>query len=149
MTLIDTLKSLFSRDLAKLKAEIELYQNEEKIWHVEENIANSAGNLCLHLVGNLKTFIGAEFGASGYVRNRELEFSAKDVPRAVLLDQISETAQIVDATLDRLTAERLQADSPVQFFDKPVSTEYFLVHLASHLAYHLGQVNYHRRLLDN
>lgn len=149
MTLIDTLKSLFSRDLAKLKAEIELYQNEEKIWHVEENIANSAGNLCLHLVGNLKTFIGAEFGASGYVRNRELEFSTKDVPRAVLLDQISETAQIVDATLDRLTAERLQADSPVQFFDKPVSTEYFLVHLASHLAYHLGQINYHRRLLDN
>lgn len=148
MTLTDTLKSLFSRDLAKLKAEIELYQNEEKIWYVEENIANSAGNLCLHLVGNLKTFVGAEFGATGYVRNRELEFSAKDVPRAVLLEQISETAQIVDATLDQLTAERLQADSPIQFFDKLVSTEYFLVHLASHLAYHLGQINYHRRLLD-
>lgn len=146
--LTDTLKSLFSRDLAKLKAEIELYQNEERIWYVKENIANSAGNLCLHLVGNLKTFIGAEFGASGYVRNRELEFSAKDVPRAVLLEQISETAQIVDATLDQLTVERLQADSPIQFFDMLVSTEYFLVHLASHLAYHLGQINYHRRLLD-
>lgn len=146
--LTDTLKSLFSRDLAKLKAEIELYQNEERIWYIEENIANSAGNLCLHLVGNLNTFVGAEFGATGYVRNRELEFSAKDVPRAVLLEQISETAQIVDVTLDQFTAERLQADSPIQFFDKLVSTEYFLVHLASHLAYHLGQINYHRRLLD-
>ena len=146
--LTDTLKSLFSRDLAKLKAEIESYQKEEKIWYIEENIANSAGNLCLHLIGNLKTFVGAEFGASGYVRNRELEFSAKDVPQAVLLEQISETAQIVDATLDQLTVEQLQAVCPVQFFDKIVSTEYFLVHLASHLTYHLGQINYHRRLLD-
>jgi len=146
--LTDTLKSLFSRDLAKLKAEIELYQNEEKIWYVEENIANSAGNLCLHLVGNLNIYVGAEFGASGYVRNRELEFSAKDVPRTVLLEQISETARIVDATIDQLTVEQLQAECPIQFFDKIISTEYFLVHLVSHLAYHIGQINYHRRLLD-
>ena len=148
MPLTDTLKSLFSRDLAKLKAEIELYQSEEKIWYVGENIANSAGNLCLHLIGNLNTFIGAEFGATGYVRNRDLEFSAKDVPRAALVEQISETARIVDTTLDKITDEQLKEPSPRQFFDKIVSTEYFLIHLASHLAYHLGQVNYHRRLLD-
>ncbi|MPR34057.1 DUF1572 family protein [Salmonirosea aquatica] len=146
--LIDTLKTLFSRDLAKLKSEIEQYQQEEKIWYVEKNIANSAGNLCLHLVGNLNTFIGADFGATGYIRDRDLEFSAKNVPRPELIQQITETAKIVDTTLGQLTAEQLQAECPVQRFEQKVSTEYLLVHLAMHLSYHLGQVNYHRRLLD-
>ena len=146
--LTDILKSLFSRDLAKLKSEIELYQNEARIWCVEENIANSAGNLCLHLVGNLNTYIGAEFGKTGYVRNREFEFAGKGVPRATLVAQVTETARIVDATLDKITDEQLKEPCPLQFFDKTVSTEYFLVHLTTHLAYHLGQINYHRRLLD-
>ncbi len=145
--LIDDLRVLYSRDLAKLRSEIEQYQHEEKIWCVEENIANSAGNLCLHLVGNLNTFIGADFGATGYVRNRDLEFSAKNVSRQELLAQITETVQIVDTTLGQLTAEQLQAECPVQRFDKTISTQYLLVHLAMHLSYHLGQVNYHRRLL--
>lgn len=146
--LIDSLKTLFSRDLAKLKSEIELYQQEERIWYVEKNIANSAGNLCLHLVGNLKTFIGADFGATGYIRDRDFEFSAKNVPRSELIQQITETARIVDATLERLTPDQLQEECPVQRFDQKLSTEYLLVHLAMHLSYHLGQVNYHRRLLD-
>ena len=128
-----------------MKSEIE---QEEKIWYVDKNIANSAGNLCLHLVGNLNTYIGAGLGATNYVRDRELEFSAKNVPRQQILEQITETAGIVDATLGQLTAEQLQAECPVQPFDKLISTEYLLVHLAMHLSYHLGQVNYHRRLLD-
>lgn len=146
--LIDDLRTLYNRDLAKLKSELEQYQQEERIWYVEENIANSAGNLCLHLVGNLNTFIGADLGATGYVRDRDLEFSAKNVPRQKLIEQIIETTQIVDTTLGQLTPEQLQAECPVQRFDKTISTEYLLVHLAMHLAYHLGQVNYHRRLLD-
>jgi uncharacterized damage-inducible protein DinB len=147
--LIDTLKTLFSRDLAKLKSEIELYQQEEKIWYVEKNIANSAGNLCLHLIGNLNTFVGADLGATGYIRDRDREFSAKNVPRQELIEQIAETAKIVEATLGTLTVEQLQAECPVQRFDKKVSTEHLLIHLAMHLSYHLGQVNYHRRLLDS
>lgn len=146
--IIDTLRALFSRNLAQLKSEIEQYQQEEKIWYIEKSIANSAGNLCLHLIGNLNTYIGAEFGNSGYVRDREAEFSAKNIARAVLILEINDTARLVDATLAQLTAEQLQQDCPVQFFDKIVTTEYFLVHLTTHLAYHLGQINYHRRLLD-
>ncbi len=115
---------------------------------LRKSIANSTGNLCLHLVGNLNTYIGAQFGASGYVRNREFEFSGKNVPRAELLSEIEKTAQIVDNTLDKLTAKQLQEECPVQFFDKIITTEYFLIHLTTHLAYHLGQINYHRRLLD-
>lgn len=146
--LIQTLKTLFRRDLEKLKQEIELYQSEEKIWYTEKSISNSAGNLCLHLVGNLNTFIGAELGQTGYVRHRDLEFSLKDVPRSELLAKIDGTIAVVEGALNSVTEEQLAADYPQQVFGKPMTTEYFLVHLSSHLMYHLGQVNYHRRLLD-
>ena len=146
--LIQTLQSLFNRDLNRLKKEIELYQSEEVIWKVEQYIANSAGNLCLHLVGNLKTFIGAVLGESGYIRNRELEFSAKDVPKAELIKGVEEAIEIVSQTLEKLTETQIKNEYPVLVFETRASTEYMLIHLATHLGYHLGQVNYHRRLLD-
>ncbi|WP_420151438.1 DinB family protein [Spirosoma sp.] len=146
--LLQTLKSLFRRDLDRLKKEIESYQHESKIWYFEKSIANSAGNLCLHLVGNLNTYIGAELGKTGYVRHRELEFSLKNVPRAELLVKIDQTIEVVEKALDKVTDQQLQQEYPILVFDEKTSTEYLLVHLATHLTYHLGQINYHRRLLD-
>ncbi|MBS4066113.1 MAG: DUF1572 family protein [Chitinophagaceae bacterium] len=146
--LISILQSLFERDLLKLKTEIELYQDEKKIWYIEKSISNSAGNLCLHLIGNLNAFIGAELGKTGYVRNRELEFSLKDVPRKELLDRIEATIEVVKQSLTAVTDEQLRADYPVMVFKEKLSTGMFLTHLATHLSYHLGQINYHRRLLD-
>lgn len=147
--LIETLKSIFIRDLNKLQSEIELYQNEKNLWLIEKNIANSAGNLCLHIIGNLNTYIGAEFGKTNYIRNRDLEFSQKDIPRAELVSKIKETILIVNKSLDQLTEEDLKKEYPVLVFDKKTSVEYYLIHLTTHLAYHLGQINYHRRLLDS
>lgn len=148
--LIETLKTLFERDLRKLKTEIELYHSEEAIWRIEKSIPNAAGNLCLHLVGNLNGFIGATLGHTGYVRQRELEFSLKGIPKVELIRQIEETIVIVASTLGKLTLQDLAKDFPEPVFGgKTVTTEYMLVHLASHLGYHLGQVNYHRRLLDD
>jgi len=146
--LIETLQALFKRDLNKLRSEIELYKKEENIWKIEANIANSAGNLCLHLVGNLNAFIGKELGRTDYVRNRELEFSLKDVPKKELLSKIDDTIQVVDKSLDNLDENTLANEYPVLVFDKKTSTEYMLIHLVTHLSYHLGQVNYHRRLID-
>jgi uncharacterized damage-inducible protein DinB len=146
--LIDTLKTLFNRDLNKLKLEIDLYRDEQKIWYVAKGVANSAGNLCLHLIGNLNTYIGAEFGKTGYVRHRNQEFSLKDISKAELIKKVEETILIVDNSLLKLTDEDLKTEYPLLVFDKKTSTEYFLVHLATHLTYHLGQINYHRRLLD-
>jgi Protein of unknown function (DUF1572) len=146
--MIETLKKLFGRDLSKLKSEIELYQDERKIWYIEKSINNSAGNLCLHLVGNLNTYIGAEIGKTGYIRHRDLEFSLKNIPRVELISNVEETIKVVDNSLDKLKAEDLEMEYPVLVFDKKTTTEYFLVHLATHLGYHLGQINYHRRLLD-
>lgn len=147
--LIETLKTLFNRDLDKLKTEIDLFKDETKIWYVEKGIANSAGNLCLHLIGNLNTYIGAELGKTGYIRHRELEFSLKDIPKIKLIKQIEETMIVVDKTLDSLTEMQLKDEFPSLVFKEKTSIGYMLVHLATHLGYHLGQINYHRRLLDD
>ena len=144
--LIETLKSLFNRDLNKLKVEIESYQDESKIWAVDKNISNSAGNLCLHLIGNINTYIGAEIGKRAYVRNRPLEFSLKNIPKSELITKIEDTIIVVNNAFDSLTEEDLEAIYPQIVFEKEMTTGFFLVHLSTHLAYHLGQINYHRRL---
>ncbi len=146
--LTETLKSLFKRDLNKLKAEINAYKSEASLWKTDKEISNSAGNLCLHLIGNLNWFIGAQLGNTGYIRERELEFSSKDIPKAELLAEIEKTEVIIQGTLDNITADQLESDFPITMFPENPSTYFFLVHLSTHLAYHLGQINYHRRLLD-
>lgn len=146
--LIQTLQNLFQRDLNRVKTEIELYSQEERIWHTEKNIANAAGNLCLHLVGNLNTYIGAQLGKTNYIRHRVLEFSLKGIPRAELVQQLSDTMLVVHRTLDGLTDDALAKEYPLVVFEQTTTTAYLLVHLATHLSYHHGQINYHRRLLD-
>ncbi len=149
MMLIDTLKILFKRDLNKLKEEINLYQNEANLWYTEKGITNCAGNLCLHLIGNLNCYIGAEIGKTDYVRKRNLEFSQKNVPRIELIKKIEATILMIDFALDKLAEKDLQKEYPILVFTEKTSTGYLLIHLTTHLTYHLGQINYHRRLLDN
>jgi hypothetical protein len=144
----ENLQKLFTRDLNKLKEEISLYKNENVLWITEKEISNSAGNLCLHLLGNLNAFIGAEIGKTGYVRNRPEEFSLKNIPKINLLQQIDDTIQMVNNSLNKLNVEDLNKDFPIQVFGEPITYELFLMHLSGHLTYHLGQINYHRRLLD-
>ncbi|TJY34088.1 DinB family protein [Pontimicrobium aquaticum] len=147
--LIDIVIKIFERDLNKLKEEIAAYKDESNLWIIDKAVSNCPGNLCLHLVGNLNHFIGAELGGTGYIRQRDLEFSLKDVPREELLRQVDETMDIVENTLKKLTPQDLQKEYRRRVFEDHMTTGYFLVHLTSHLAYHLGQINYHRRLLDS
>ena len=145
---VTTLKKLFARDLGRLYKEMEAYGNEAVIWHIHGKIANSGGNLCLHLIGNLNTFIGKELGQTTYVRDRDSEFALKDIPRSELLEKIKATDAVVSAALDKLNDADLAKEYPIPVFEEKTSTEYMLIHLATHLTYHLGQINYHRRLLD-
>jgi uncharacterized damage-inducible protein DinB len=147
--LLETVKSLFNRDLNRLKKEIESYTSEEKIWIIDKQIANSSGNLCLHIAGNLNTYIGKELGGINYIRNRDQEFSLKYIPRTELVKKITGLMSIIDQVLSKLDESELSKEYPLFVLDTRTSTEYMLVHLATHLAYHLGQVNYHRRLLDS
>ena len=137
---------LLNRDLQKLKSELLAYSDENKIWNIRDGISNSAGNLTLHIIGNLNQFIGNVLGGSGYVRNRELEFSSKFIRRNELIQKLDETIDIVMPVLGRLTEEQLSADFPLSFNAEMKSTMQVLIHIFGHLNYHLGQINYHRRL---
>lgn len=143
----ETLLEFFERDLNKLYSEIELYENESQLWIVKEGITNSAGNLCLHLIGNLRHFIGAIMGKSGYVRERDKEFTLKNISKKDLLDAINDTKSLVIKILSNINQEDLDKNYPIEKHDKIVTNENMLVHLFGHLSYHLGQINYHRRLL--
>ncbi|HNT49120.1 MAG TPA: DUF1572 family protein [Cyclobacteriaceae bacterium] len=143
-----TLTIILTRDLQKLKSELELYTNESSIWKVDKGISNTAGNLCLHLVGNLNTYIGETLGHTGYIRNRDAEFALKNISLQELIEKIDATIAMINTILPGLNEKTLKAEFPLLVLKEKTSTEYFLVHLAVHLGYHLGQVNYHRRLLD-
>ncbi len=143
----DALLTLFERDLRKLREEINLYADENKLWVVQEGISNSAGNLCLHLLGNLNHFIGAILGHSGYVRQRDDEFSLKDIPLGILTAQIDATIAVVQEALSGLLDTDLEGNYPEQKHGETVKMDFMLLHLLGHLSYHLGQINYHRRLI--
>lgn len=142
-----TLLEFFERELLKLREEIALYPDERSLWETVGDINNSAGNLCLHLCGNMQHFVGAVLGHSGYVRDRDSEFARKHVPTEELIEGIDTTLRAVKTTLEGLDEAAFTAAYPVDKHGKAVTTDYMLLHLLSHFNYHLGQINYHRRLL--
>jgi len=141
------LVELYERDLGKLQEEIAQYSDEADLWKTSEGISNSAGNLCLHLNGNLKHFFGAVLGNNGYVRDRDAEFANKNVSKTDMLADIDATRNVVMSTLAELTEEDFAKPYPIEVFGQPMTTGYFLTHLTTHFNYHLGQINYHRRLV--
>lgn len=138
---------LFERDITKLKEELSSFKDEANIWNTLPGVTNTAGNLALHLIGNLNHFIGATLGNTGYVRQRDLEFSTKGTPRAALVAELDAVLVIVKQVLGSLTEEQLQQPFPFEMFGKR-DTAFYLLHFYGHLAYHLGQVNYLRRMLE-
>lgn len=145
--LVKSFITLYERDLNKLHEEIRQYSDESLLWKTDKDISNSAGNLCLHLCGNLQHYIGKNLGHTSYERNRPLEFSSKNIPKEVLLHEITKTREAVISTLKKLNDNALQKVYPEEALGYPMTTNFFLVHLLGHLNYHLGQVNYHRRLV--
>ena len=146
MTTRETLVKLFTRDLARLEKEIKEYTSQESLWLTSKGVNNSSGNLCLHLCGNLQHYIGNVLGNSGYKRNRKAEFSTKGLSKDNLLLEIEKTKESVISTLNKLSEEKVDTVYPEEVFNEPMQTGYFLIHLQGHLNYHLGQINYNRRL---
>ena len=142
------LADFYERDLRKLIEEINLFRSEENLWRTQGSVKNSSGNLALHIIGGLNHLIGATLAQTGYIRNRDQEFIRKGVERKELVAQLEELIPMINRTLNGLTPEQMEAEYPI-FFDKPkTSVSYVLVQLSLHLNYHLGQVNYLRRILE-
>jgi uncharacterized damage-inducible protein DinB len=143
--LIAAVVAILDRDLQTLRRELEAYPDERDIWRLPPGLSNSAGTLALHLAGNLQHFLGAQLGNTGYVRDRAAEFAMRDVSRAAILRQVEAAQNAVHIVAER--AVELEADYPEVVGGVRVTTGEFLVHLVSHFAYHLGQIDYHRRLV--
>lgn len=147
--MIDNLKSLFLRDIGKVRTELTSYPSEELLYLMPDGIPNSGGNLVHHITGNLRHFLGAIIAQNGYIREREAEFIAQ-ISMAELLVALDDTEKAVELTFGLLTEEKMQEEYPIEVFSgQKMSTQYFILHLLGHLNYHLGQINYHRRLIQH
>ncbi|WP_428330006.1 DinB family protein [Mucilaginibacter sp.] len=141
------LTELFERDLLKLKDEIRNFKDEENIWHKPEGVSNSAGTLVLHLVGSISYNIGTLIGNTGYVRDRVQEFALSDVPRDKLIVAIETVIDMLKTVLPKLDEQQLKALYPLEIIGQR-SIAFYLTYFYGHLNYHLGQVNYLRRILE-
>ncbi len=142
------IRAVLVRELRALQREVAAYPDDELPWRLVPGISNPAGSLTLHLAGNLQHFVGAVLGGSGYLRDRDLEFSRRDVPRHELVAEVERTIGAVEVALEGAADALLAAEYPLPLAGRRVATGTFLMHLVSHLGYHLGQVDYHRRMLD-
>lgn len=139
-------KHVLLKGLDNLASELLEFTNEKDLWLVKQGISNSAGNLTLHLIGNLNHFIGAQLGHTGYIREREKEFSDKNIPVAVLIKHIDSTKEMLTETFSHLTNNDLTNIFPLNTFGENKTVHEVLIILTGHLNYHLGQINYYRRL---
>lgn len=147
MTIQSQLAALFRRDLTRLIQELEAFTDESDLWKTTEGVSNSAGNLTLHLEGNLREYVGRQLGSVAYERRRQDEFSRSGVSRAQLIERIGEVRELVAETISQLTDDTLSANFPEKVLAEDMPTQQFLLHLFGHLSYHLGQIDYLRRLL--
>ena len=143
----NSLTELFLRDLNRLRNELAQYQNHEILWQTHHGISNSGGHLALHLIGNLNHWVGALLAKTGYIRDKINEFEGKPVPVSYLLQEIDSLKRLVQKELNKLSIEDLQGPFPGPI-PYELNFEGFLLHLYAHFSYHLGQINYHRRILD-
>ncbi len=142
---ITSLAALFRRDLNALRREVEAYPDDILAWHEVPGLTNAGGTLVLHLCGNLQHFIGSRLGNTGFVRDRPAEFSRRGLTRAELCAEVDRARQAVEQTLSGLAPAALGAPFPDTLAAHQFTTDDLLLHLAVHLGYHLGQVDYHRR----
>ena len=140
------LATLFARDLVRLTQELRAFPNNDSLWRTAPGVTNSAGNLALHLEGNLREYIGRQLGNLPYTRQRPLEFSEKGLSVADVVARIEQVHATIPDVIRGLSPAALDAAYPEQVLGVPITTRQFLMHLYGHLNYHLGQIDYLRRI---
>lgn len=146
-TITTHLAGVLVRELTSVRHEVEAYPTDADLWRVVPGIGNSGGTLAIHLAGNIQHFIGHTLGKSGYARDRDAEFTARDLPRSEVMRRVDAAVMAVETTLPRISLATLAAEFPEPVGKHRVNTEDWLLHLVAHLAYHLGQIDYHRRIV--
>ena len=142
-----TLAAILVRELKAIERELNAYPTEEQIWQLPAGLPNSGGTLALHAAGNLQHFLGTVLGGTSYVRDRDAEFQRRNVPRSELIEELRRAESVVRDTLQRIDAASLETTYPLPVANRRLTTSDFLTHLATHLAYHVGQLDFHRRIV--
>lgn len=142
---IQTFARLFDRDLGVLEREVSLYPDDAALWKDVPGQPTLGGNLALHLAGNLRHFVGGVLGGSGYARHREAEFDQRGLSRQAVAAEIRAARSDVAAALAKLDPARLDEPFPEVIRGHQLPTRMVLAHLLTHLSFHLGQLDYHRR----
>lgn len=145
--LVRNVAALFDRDLRTVQREIESYADDSQLWQGVQGMPNVAGTLVLHLAGNVRFFIGTVLGGTGYVRRRDVEFSRRDVPRVELLSEIEAARTDLARAFATMRDDTLPAEYPEVVAGMRVASVEYLLHLLTHFAYHLGQLDTHRRIV--
>ena len=141
------LAELFRRDLTRLMQELQAFSGEDALWRVAPGVTNSAGNLTLHVEGNLREYVGRQLGHVPYTRQRNLEFSLRALPAGDLVQRIGAVKELVPGIVAGLSPAQLEAMYPEMVFGAHISTRQLLLSLYGHLNYHMGQIDYLRRIL--
>jgi hypothetical protein len=147
MTISSDLAPLFHRDLTRLSQEIAAFPNDEGLWQTLPGVTNAAGTLALHLEGNLREYVGRQLGNVPYRRDRPLEFSARGLSRVELGARIAELRSSIPSIIEKLSPEQLVMAYPEPVVGAAMPVQQFLMHLYGHLNWHLGQIEYLRRVL--
>ena len=144
MSIAKDLAALFRRDLSRLMQQIEAFPDDETLWQTLPGVSNSAGNLALHLEGNLREYIGRQLGHVPYSRERPLEFSSKGIHKEEISIRLAELRRVIPPIIEGLSPQQMEMEYPEVVLDTAMSTQQFLMHLYGHLNWHLGQIYYLR-----
>jgi hypothetical protein len=147
MALQHELAELFRRDLARLVEELQAFPGDTYLWKTVPGVKNAAGNLTLHLEGNLREYVGRCLGGIPYQRDRDYEFSARAMPASGLIARVEALRPMVPTIVEALTESELEETFPEPHWGATRKTGLFLLHLYGHFNYHLGQIDYLRRVL--
>ncbi|MBA3258747.1 MAG: DinB family protein [Gemmatimonadales bacterium] len=145
--LVRSVSTVLDRDLRALAREVETYSDERDLWRLAPGVSNSGGTLALHLAGNVQHYFGACLAGTGYRRDRPAEFADRDVPRTEIVRRIEAAREALHAAAEAVDESTLEAEFPEVVGGVRVATGEYLIHLLGHFAYHLGQLDYHRRLV--
>jgi hypothetical protein len=135
------------RELEGFEREVSLFPDDESVWQTLPGLTNTAGNLALHVAGNLQHYIGTVLGNTAYKRDRNLEFSRRSGTRAEVVSELRQAATVVRHVLTSIHEDKLAAEFPEMIMGMKFRTGLFLVHLCAHAGFHLGQAGYLRRTL--
>ena len=143
----ETKRRLFEEGVVRIKKSLSL-MTEAQIWHRPNENSNSAGNLVLHLCGNVRQWLLTGLGKNPDIRTRQAEFDEKGpIATKALLEKLDQVMKEVDEMLDSLKPEDLTATHLVQGYQENGVS--ILVHVVEHFSYHVGQITYIVKALND